>query len=340
MQQHGPARAARGSTTFAALIARPESSSCRSIFRESSALRDVDIADLEKYKNVLPVTIYRRCRHVISENQRVLAAAKALQSGDADRFGQLMYQSHASLRDDYEVSCKELDLLVDLAASSARRVWRAHDGWRLWRMHGEFGSCGQRGGIQSPYCAGTTKGEPASLRMYTCASRLRARKRGRSRVRGEFLGDANCWRKLRASFGSSLELCGVASDRTVDFLGAAGAPAGRSGAASGAGRRRCAGLGRKAVAGAAVHLNEEGRSGSEEPLLKLKRAVTEPSCSWRFAPARTRSKLEKSGFREAIEDSIKLAPAENKHCDFVLRVQEDLISSIVGFGLFVRNRTG
>ena len=83
------------------------------------ALRDVDIADLEKYKHVLPVTIYRRCRHVISENQRVLAAAEALQSGDADRVGQLMYESHASLRDDYEVSCKELDLLVDLAASSA-----------------------------------------------------------------------------------------------------------------------------------------------------------------------------------------------------------------------------
>ncbi|MFZ0957292.1 MAG: galactokinase [Candidatus Sulfotelmatobacter sp.] len=82
------------------------------------ALRDVGIADLEKYKSALPETIYRRCRHVVTENQRVLDAAKALQAGDTDRVGSLMYASHASLRDDYEVSCKELDLLVELAAAS------------------------------------------------------------------------------------------------------------------------------------------------------------------------------------------------------------------------------
>jgi galactokinase len=82
------------------------------------ALRDVGVADLEAFKQVLPTTVYRRCRHVVTENQRVLAAAKALQSGDADRFGHLMYRSHASLRDDYQVSCRELDLLVDLASSS------------------------------------------------------------------------------------------------------------------------------------------------------------------------------------------------------------------------------
>ena len=82
-----------------------------------NALRDVEIADLEKYKPVLPENVYRRCRHVVTENQRVLAATNALQSQDIDRFGHLMYQSHASLRDDYEVSCKELDLLVDLASS-------------------------------------------------------------------------------------------------------------------------------------------------------------------------------------------------------------------------------
>ncbi len=81
------------------------------------ALRDVEVADLETWKHLLPATVYRRCRHVIMENQRVLAAAKALQSGEADRFGQLMYQSHASLRDDYQVSCRELDLLVELASS-------------------------------------------------------------------------------------------------------------------------------------------------------------------------------------------------------------------------------
>jgi galactokinase len=83
------------------------------------ALRDVSVADLEAWKHVLPPTVYRRCRHVITENQRVMAAAKALQSGDTHRFGHLMYRSHASLRDDYQVSCKELDLLVDLASSSS-----------------------------------------------------------------------------------------------------------------------------------------------------------------------------------------------------------------------------
>jgi galactokinase len=82
------------------------------------ALRDVEIKVLEKHKDLLPAPIYRRCRHVITENRRVLAAAKALQSQDADRFGHLMYRSHASLRDDYQVSCKELDLLVDLASSN------------------------------------------------------------------------------------------------------------------------------------------------------------------------------------------------------------------------------
>jgi galactokinase len=82
------------------------------------ALRDVSVAALDTWKHGLPATVYRRCRHVVTENQRVMAAAKALRSGDADRFGHLMYRSHASLRDDYQVSCKELDLLVDLASAS------------------------------------------------------------------------------------------------------------------------------------------------------------------------------------------------------------------------------
>jgi galactokinase len=81
------------------------------------ALRDVGVADLETWKEVLPARVYRRCRHIVTENQRVLEAAEALQRGDTGQFGDLMYQSHASLRDDYEVSCKELDLLVEIASS-------------------------------------------------------------------------------------------------------------------------------------------------------------------------------------------------------------------------------
>jgi galactokinase len=94
----------------------------------------VGIDDLEKCRHLLPVTVYRRCRHVITENQRVLAAAKALQSQDAERFGHLMYRSHASMRDDYEISCKELDLLVHLA-SSRRGVYGAR------MTGGGFGGC-------------------------------------------------------------------------------------------------------------------------------------------------------------------------------------------------------
>jgi len=81
------------------------------------ALRDIRLKDLESHKAELPATIHRRCHHVVSENQRVQEAAAALQSGDLGHFGQLMYRSHASLRDDFDVSCRELDLLVELASA-------------------------------------------------------------------------------------------------------------------------------------------------------------------------------------------------------------------------------
>jgi len=80
-----------------------------------TALRDVSMEQLDKYGSDLSDIIYRRCRHVISENQRVLAAARALEEHDLQAFGKLMYESHASLRDDYEVSCRELDTMVELA---------------------------------------------------------------------------------------------------------------------------------------------------------------------------------------------------------------------------------
>lgn len=79
------------------------------------ALRDVTLEEFESHGYRLPETIYRRCRHVITENTRVLEAAAALKRGDATEFGRLMYQSHRSLQHDYEVSCEELDLMVNLA---------------------------------------------------------------------------------------------------------------------------------------------------------------------------------------------------------------------------------
>jgi galactokinase len=83
-----------------------------------TALRDVSSAQLEHYKGGLSDVIYRRARHVVTENARVLSAADALQQGDLKIFGELMAQSHRSLRDDYEVSCRELDLMVELAQSA------------------------------------------------------------------------------------------------------------------------------------------------------------------------------------------------------------------------------
>ena len=83
--------------------------------REIGALRDISIDEYKKYKDQLPEVIARRARHVISENRRVQTGVEALGRGDYSAFGQLMIESHKSLKDDYEVSCAELDLLVDLA---------------------------------------------------------------------------------------------------------------------------------------------------------------------------------------------------------------------------------
>lgn len=99
-----------------------------------SALRDVSVADFEKYEDRLPEPVRSRCRHVVTENARTLSAADALQSGDFELMGQLMLKSHESLRDDYEVSCRELDALVEIATSI--------EGVRGARMTGGgFGGC-------------------------------------------------------------------------------------------------------------------------------------------------------------------------------------------------------
>ncbi len=80
-----------------------------------SSLRNVTLNDLEGYGRDLPEVIYKRCRHVVTENARVVEAAAALEQSDLQAFGDLMAASHRSLRDDYEVSCAELDTMVDLA---------------------------------------------------------------------------------------------------------------------------------------------------------------------------------------------------------------------------------
>lgn len=98
------------------------------------ALRDVSPDDFERHAGLLPETVRRRCRHVVNENERTLRAADALRAGDFEEMGRLMRLSHVSLRDDYEVSCRELDLLVEAADSL--------DGVLGARMTGAgFGGC-------------------------------------------------------------------------------------------------------------------------------------------------------------------------------------------------------
>jgi galactokinase len=79
------------------------------------ALRDFSCSELMQYGQGMDEIAFRRARHVVCENERTLAAAAALRGGEMLRFGQLMVASHRSLRDDFEVSCRELDLLVSLA---------------------------------------------------------------------------------------------------------------------------------------------------------------------------------------------------------------------------------
>ena len=83
-----------------------------------SHLRDATLAQLEQFRPQLDNTEYRRARHVITENGRTIDAADALRHSDWPSVGQLMYASHESLRDDFEVSCAELDTLVELARTA------------------------------------------------------------------------------------------------------------------------------------------------------------------------------------------------------------------------------
>ena len=83
--------------------------------RQAQALRDVTADDLARHGARLDALLLRRARHVVTENERTLRAADALRAGDAEGFGALLDASHASLRDDYAVSSRELDVAVEVA---------------------------------------------------------------------------------------------------------------------------------------------------------------------------------------------------------------------------------
>jgi galactokinase len=98
------------------------------------ALRDVTLAQLKEHHALLSRKVYSRCRHVVTENDRVQRAVRALESGEVHALGPLMRDSHRSLRDDYEVSCKELDLMVEIAAAQHGVIGARMTG-------GGFGGC-------------------------------------------------------------------------------------------------------------------------------------------------------------------------------------------------------
>lgn len=104
------------------------------VLPEIRALRDVTPAELETHRALLDATVYLRCRHVISENGRTQEAIRALNKGNLSAFGRLMRESHSSLRDDYEVSCKELDLMVEIASAQPGVIGARMTG-------GGFGGC-------------------------------------------------------------------------------------------------------------------------------------------------------------------------------------------------------
>ena len=98
---------------------RQECSHALSLLQEEldiNALGDLDIDTFEKFKEVITDPVeQKRAKHAVYENQRTIEAVSALKAGNIERFGELMNQSHISLRDDYAVSCEEIDILVDLA---------------------------------------------------------------------------------------------------------------------------------------------------------------------------------------------------------------------------------
>jgi galactokinase len=136
--------------------------------RPVTALRDVGAGDLARHGDSLPPNLLKRARHVVEEERRVLLSVEALRTGDVEAFGEMLNASHRSLRDDYEVSSPELDLLAELA-------W-AQPGVLGSRLTGAgFGGCtvslvraeaveAFREGVVARYCAETGR----EGRMYVC----------------------------------------------------------------------------------------------------------------------------------------------------------------------------
>ncbi|MBK7870543.1 MAG: galactokinase [Saprospiraceae bacterium] len=103
-------------------------------YTDIKSLRDVDVSMLEKHQNEMNPTVFRRCKYVVNEHDRTLQACKYLQNGEMQALGQLLFKTHEGLRNDYEVSCAEIDFLVDFA-----KDFNGVAGARV--MGGGFGGC-------------------------------------------------------------------------------------------------------------------------------------------------------------------------------------------------------
>lgn len=103
-------------------------------FPNVKSLRDVSTALLHEFKTKLDPVVYRRCKYAVEENARLLKACSSLNKKDLYEFGMMMYQTHEGLSKDYEVSCKELDYLVELLKDNPKVY-----GSRM--MGGGFGGC-------------------------------------------------------------------------------------------------------------------------------------------------------------------------------------------------------
>jgi galactokinase len=101
---------------------------------EVNTLRDVTLQMLDQYVADINPLVYKRCKYVVEENERLLAACEDLKKGDIQAMGEKMYRSHDGLSKEYEVSCKELDFLVAAVRNNTDVL-----GARM--MGGGFGGC-------------------------------------------------------------------------------------------------------------------------------------------------------------------------------------------------------
>ena len=106
----------------------------RAVLPGIRALRDVTLVQLQEHRKLLEPKVFLRCRHIVTENARVKSAASAFERGDISALGPLLRDSHRSLRDDYEVSCPELDLITEIAIAQPGVIGARMTG-------GGFGGC-------------------------------------------------------------------------------------------------------------------------------------------------------------------------------------------------------